>query len=91
MKRICGKYHVENDQIVKTSTGEVVPDDEPVFLIRGKDRLALPALFEYMRLCERDGCNAYQLSGCAEMIAQFANWRAANADQMKQPGVTKGK
>ena len=37
MRNIDGKYHVENDQIVNSITGEVIPDDEPLILFQGNE------------------------------------------------------
>lgn len=43
-RQINHMFHVdENYRLVKTSNDQAVPDNEPVIIIRGRDRLALPA------------------------------------------------
>ena len=46
MRKLDSKFHIEGDQIVKTSNGDPIPEDEPLFLIRARDYLALPLLHE---------------------------------------------
>lgn len=38
---------------ITTERGSI-PDGEPVFLIRARDKHSLPALAAYLRTCERD-------------------------------------
>src|SRR4051812_2254584 len=96
-RRINKRFHIQITEltipgvnIVKTSNSEPVPIDEPLFIIRGRDHLALQALEDYRKSCVRDGCNEYFLSEIDETIAEFRQWRVQNYDKMKQPGVTKG-
>jgi hypothetical protein len=49
-------------QIVKRSNGEVIPYDEPIFILRGRDHLAIDLLEQYYALCNDDGCTDYQLN-----------------------------
>jgi hypothetical protein len=88
MRKLDGKFHIEGEAIVKTSSGEVLPEDEPLFFLRGRDRLALAALTHYRVLCVLDGCNDYQLAGIDERIAAFEEYAALRPT--KQPGVTRG-
>ena len=90
LRRIDPKFHIDEEgRIVKTSSGEVVPEDEPLHLFRGRDRLALATLNHYRYLCVLDGCNDYQLGLLDENIQRFADY-ASDPSRMKQPGVTKG-
>lgn len=91
MRKVDDKFHVEGDQILKTSTGEVVPESEPTILFRGRDHLALPLLEHYIRLCELDGCNDFQLASMAKMVDKFRKFKDDNPLMMKQPGITRGK
>lgn len=88
--RIDEKHHIYNDLIVKTTNGQVMPDDEPRILFRGRDRLALPMLEFYRELCVKDGCTDYQLESMDRMLAEFRDFAETSAT-MKQPGVTLGK
>lgn len=95
MRKIDGKFHIETDdagkpRIVKTSNGEVIPEDEPLFLLRARDYLAMATLCKYAELCKQDGCNEYQMNGIYEAVANFSVFASNNKDKMKQPGITKG-
>lgn len=103
-KRIDEKHHIEataqgssiNDfvvdvQIIKTTNGQAIPDDEPIILFRGRDKLALPMLNHYRMLCANDGATDYQLASMDTMINEFREWWNRNPTKMKQPGCTLGK
>ena len=93
--RIDNKHHIAADasctlQIVKTSNGQTIPDGEPVILFRGRDKLALPMLQFYRKLCVEDGCTDFQLESMDDMIRRFEEF-AKTSSTMKQPGCTLGK
>lgn len=90
MKIIDGKYHTDGEQIIKTSNGQAIPDDEPMILFRGRDRLALPTLEYYKHLCYLDGCNEYQMTALQKVIDKFNDFYKTSPT-MKQPGITEGK
>lgn len=91
MRQIDPKFHIEGDQIIKTSNGDPIPEDEPLILFRARDRNALPMLEFYRQLCEEDGCNDFQMEGVHNRIDAFHRFRAEQALKMKQPGITRGK
>lgn len=85
------KHHIdEKGQIVKTGNSVPIPDDEPLILFRGRDRLAVPMLENYRRLCVEDGCNDFQLGQIDALIARFKVFAVEHPATMKQPGVTRG-
>lgn len=85
------KHHVdENGQLVKTTNGQVIPQEEPVILFRARDRLAVPLLRMYRGLCVQDGCNDFQLGQMDELVERFEKFARENPGVMKQPGVTRG-
>lgn len=86
---IGNRFHCFGD-IIKNSNGEVLPADEPLFLIRGRDYLAIPMLERYKKVCAEDGGNDYILGLFDEIIAEFVKFSVANPDKMKQPGSTRG-
>lgn len=90
MKRLDNKHHLDGEQVVKTGNGVPIPDDEPVILFRGRDKLALPMLQFYRQLCVEDGCVAFQLESLDGMIREFKEF-AVSSPTMKQPGITKGR
>ena len=91
MRVIDPKYHIENEQIIKTGNGEPLPDDEPLILFRARDRLALPMLRIYKILSQVDGCNKHQIDGVNGMINMFLDFSIKHPERMKQPGCTEGK
>jgi hypothetical protein len=76
--------------IVKTATGEPIPDDEPLILFRARDRHALEMLFFYRHLCEQDQCTDFHLDGIENRLAAFKGFREKHPERMKQPGITRG-
>lgn len=94
LKIIDNKHHVQCDgellSIVKTTNGQAIPEDEPIILFRGRDKLALPMLYRYRELCTLDGCTDFQLESMDDMIRKFEQF-AATSPTMKQPGVTRGR
>jgi hypothetical protein len=87
--KIDGKYEVTPDGKIRNRvSGEPIPDDEPLFLLRARDQLALMCLQDYLFSCESKHCKPSHLAGIREMIAKFARFAADHTDRMKQPGVT---
>lgn len=85
-------FHVdEHYRLVKTSNDQPVPDDEPLVIIRGRDRLAIQALEYYRSLAVADGCNDYMLARIDTDMKLFYAFRDEHPERMKQPGVTRGK
>lgn len=91
MRKIDSKFHVDGDKIIKTTNGQEVPLDEPLFLIRGRDYLALPLLRIFKELSMVDGCTQYHMAGLQNVIEDFLHFKIDNPDKMKQPGITLGK
>lgn len=89
MRQIDDKHTITDDgTLIKTSTGEEIPEGEPTILFRGRDRLALPMLHFYRQLCVDDGATDYQLASMDRMIERFRVYSVENPT--KQPGVTQG-
>lgn len=90
MRKIDEKFD-STGEIVKRSNGEVIPLDEPLFLLRARDRLALRLLEEYKRLSREDGCNDYHFEHLDKDIEAFRRFREEHPERMKQPSITRGK
>jgi hypothetical protein len=92
MRKIDNKFHIEpsTGRIIKTSNGEAVPDDEPLFLLRARDWLALPLLKRYREFSVVDHCNEFQMAGIAAAIGEFERFAREHTDRMNQPGITTG-
>lgn len=91
MRHVNSMFHIENERLIKTSNNEPVPEDEPIVILRGRDRLALPALLHYRTLAKQDGCTDWFMERLDPPIEEFIKFREEHWDRMKQPGVTKGK
>ena len=91
MRVIDPKFHIERERIIKTSNGEEIPNDEPLFLIRARDNLAVAMLKAYLHLSAKADCTSYQILGVAERISAFERFAYNNPKRMKQPGITEGK
>lgn len=83
------KYGVSGGQIINTVSGEAIPEDEPLFLLRARDHNAYDALLHYLSLCKADGCNDLHLAGIRQNVEKFIEFRQAHPERMKQPGITK--
>lgn len=90
MRKLDSKFHIEGDMIVKTSNGDVIPEDEPVFLLRARDILAISLLRCYSELSHVAGCNSYHFDKLSETIDDFKRFQALHPGRMKQPSVTRG-
>ena len=91
MREIDQKFHVEGDEIIKTTNGEVLPDDEPLFLFRARDRLALTALRAFEAASQADGCTEYHMKGIWSAIDKFTKFQEKHSNRMKQPGISDGR
>jgi hypothetical protein len=91
MRDIDSKFAIDdNGKIFKKSNGEIVPEDEPLFLLRARDVLALPLLLKYRKLSEEDGCNDYHFENLDATIAKFEKFAREHPERMKQPSKTRG-
>jgi hypothetical protein len=85
VKVIDGKFSCDGNRIINVNTSEPIPDDEPVFLLRAKDKAAIRALSEYGVECTRIGSPQTHLDAIADRIADFAIWQADHKPTLKVP------
>ena len=97
MKRIGDKYAIDGKfgvtadgefKLVNLVSGEEIPDDEPLFLLRGRDSNAADTLIDYGERCRRSGCPESHTDGIAAARKAFDRFRKAHPERMKQPGIT---
>lgn len=88
MRALDNKFSIDGDEIRNTRTGEAIPRDEPVFLLRARDYLAVNVLTSYLAYAQEDGCSRAHLQGIADTIQEFSEFQAAHPERMKQPGST---
>ncbi len=75
------KYDVRDGRIVERQTGDPIPDDEPVFIFRGKDSRALTALTAYYAAITDQG----HAKAVAARIEEFKAFARAHPRRMKEP------
>lgn len=83
-------------EVVKTTSGDPIHNDEPLFLLRGRDSLAAPLLLCYKALIEATHYpdpvakkeHLYSNDKTREAFEVFAH---EHAGRMKLPNITRGK
>lgn len=53
-----------------------IPEDEPVFLLRGQDRAAVPAIAAWIQEHERNGGDPQLTKLAHQQIARMDDWQA---------------
>lgn len=75
------KYTVNAHAIVNRASGEEIPADEPVFIFRARDKLAVRALEDYALRCS-DG---QHYAAVRKRIKHFRAFASRHQDRMKLP------
>lgn len=88
MRKLDQKYGINDDHIFNLVSGEKIPDDEPLFLFRARDKFALVVLNHYLKTCTTE-CNDLHIEGIKQTIRKFEEFCEKHPERMKQPGVTK--
>ncbi|EKD89591.1 MAG: hypothetical protein ACD_33C00036G0002 [uncultured bacterium] len=70
-----------NARLVNAITGKPIPDNEPIFTIRGKDIHAIDVLYEYRKLCK----NKEHLEAINITIKEFEKFALKNSQILKEP------
>lgn len=92
MRKINEMFHVDDEgYLVKTSNGERVPDDEPIFILRGRDNCSVSAIGQYIEEMHDTGAPNDRIDAVLEVHEQFRKFAVANQGRMKIPGSTHGK
>lgn len=91
-RQLNSMFDINDDlRLMKRSNGEVVPDDEPVIVLRARDRLTLPTMLVYEILAKLDGCNDWFMERITPALDGLREFQKDHPERMKQPGITKGK
>ena len=70
---------------------DVLPFDEPLFLVRSRDAMALPTLLDYRERCALHSCPEEHIEGVSRMIEIFNQFKQLHPERMKIPGITVGR
>lgn len=80
-----GKFDISTGKFINRVSGEEIPDDEPIFILRARDIHAVGALVDYR---DRVMTN-HHMRAITEAIEDFNLFRYQHPDRMKEPGVTR--
>lgn len=77
------KYKINEyvGRLQNRSTNNFIPNDEPVFVIRAKDKNAVSVLSYYKALC----INQQHIDAIDKRIESFVAWASENPEKMKEP------
>ncbi len=75
------KYKIKDNKIVKRDGEIPIPDGEPLFIFRAKDRKALPALVAYNSILD----NLDQMASVTKSIEDFRDFQEKNPEKMGEP------
>lgn len=75
------KYYSDGVHFVNRHTGEVIPLDEPVFILRAADIHAFLTIAQYGDMCS-DSTHRDAIRG---VLKRFHVWRVDNPVLMKEP------
>lgn len=81
------KYKIKG-RIVNRQSGQAIPDDEPIFILRARDVTAVELLKKYGDLVKASGCNTEHRTSVQKRVDQFSKFAADNPDRMKVPDTT---
>lgn len=82
------RFHIANGRLVKTSNGQPIPEEEPVFILRGRDALAYATLCHYESLAAGNDVGVEFLAELDELIDVFQAYARSHS---KIPNITRGK
>lgn len=71
--------------IVNRQSGNIIPDDEPVFIFRARDVFAVEIITEYMRRLMDGNQNKDHISTVQERMEDFIRFREDYPERMKEP------
>lgn len=75
------KYKILNGQLVKRLGEKPIPDNEPLFILRAKDRKALATLVAYNMILD----NLDQKAEVTKSINDFRAFQEQNPEKIKEP------
>lgn len=92
MRKLNEMFSVDDQgYLVKTSNGERVPDDEPIFILRARDSCAYAAIRVYVDEMYEAGAPLDRIKAVQEVSKKFEQFGVEHQDRVKIPGVTHGK
>lgn len=78
------KFVMIDGRMCNAATGIAIPEDEPIFILRGKDRKAIDAIVAYAESCD----DPDHIATVMKRAAEFAKFATDNPDRMKEPDTS---
>jgi hypothetical protein len=75
------KYDIVRGRIVNRATGKAIPADEPIIIMRAKDKHVPAMLRFYKKLCS----NGNHKKVIQSRINQFVAWQRGNKEVVHEP------
>lgn len=75
-----------NVVLVNRETGEEIPQDEPIFILRGRDLMASSTIRDYHLRCETSGCQTAHIHAIEASLNRFAIFQHEKPERMRFPG-----
>lgn len=75
------KYGIEDGKLVNIASGVAIPDNEPIFILRGKDILSLQVIQYYETFCATNEHKAAVNS----RVEEFTKFQRENREVLKMP------
>lgn len=68
-------------RIANRETGDVIPDEEPIILFRGKDKHAVTVINSYAAMCRNDE----HYAAVEQRVQQFREFQNENPSRVREP------
>jgi len=78
-----GVHDVAQYPLIKERLG--IPEDEPIFILRGQDKITMGALDAYFTYAQMVGCDEKFINSLEEHISSIARWQHENLGKLKIP------
>lgn len=88
-RKVNDMFHIDGERLIKTSNGQPIPHDEPIFILRGRDAIAEPTITHYIVLGDQAGMPDDRRQQLLAVRDEF--YRYAIMNKTKVPGITHGK
>jgi hypothetical protein len=62
-----------------------IPDDEPIFILRGKDKLAFQTIMNYQSMAVSRRCPEAFIGDLDKVLERFEEWQDQHSELMKLP------
>lgn len=66
-----------------------IEDDEPVFILRGQDGLAIAGIRGYLTKLSEANADQSHIESVSDELQKWEGWQAANPDRIKMPTTSR--